>query len=843
MAVDNANPATEGVETTSISCSVVTNKRTWTDLFLRRPIVPINENTTADNNNNNETTTTRDNTLENQNDSEQTNRINNEQAGPVQSDVPVSSTTTPPSGDENNHDGNNANNNDNSKGIWANISTYYQYLRNIERDNNRNNLTLIGDNARYSQLNIQQIKYLEEESLVAIKQHVKTWCWFENLTNLDLEDLTSWKETPGILSVFDTPSVKCPVPLSKYPMDTHCGYHVFIKNSLILPSESPMEIFHTLPLRSKIATAVKNYYKFPNEEHLYLKRQPLIEKGSVDSDKQDIIQRKKHIIISMVGWLPEKYEKLTIGEQSTAQYLSKKLAQSLKYKDSDCQVSSLSFECPLDNKPVTEVLIECIEILTNWSHLFTDDVDSIFFVGVYHSVPLTILLAKYLLENKPNNNKFPTKKISKSTKIGILAIESCLQGYRFWDHSTDFINNNTEEDNNKIQQNKEKQLFQNLNKHERDILSKIKNYKNMDSDESKLIQTNLQWLVYNCDTFRLNLFGKLYDNFMTLSQKLAVDYKHSKILRNVWCEGKYFELDTKKPDLLKLSNIHLKTPKFESDLEIPSKRVFEITLINNLLLTLNLGKSEFVSLIKLISPFFISRSFNENTISPNMKKHFQNELKIWLQEMDEKWNNNNNNANEITHQLLKDRKQDIDPLPEEISTVHNFLEYSHYQHIKNPDILQIYDDICDDDSVYRIFIENTTLTKNPLIRKPLILLHDTFSPSSILSTVNQYDLVWKFHEFLSRFIHLRNLPEQDTRLLMSNFAISLNYSCSKNFHIDNFNFKKNNSEAIKRVKDIWETYQLWNPSTKGLKQLKNVLSVLSLYTDSDHLIKDMKRTS
>ncbi|CCC69678.1 hypothetical protein NCAS_0D00970 [Naumovozyma castellii] len=685
--------------------------------------------------------------------------------------------------------------------VWNKISEYRTGPTDRER-------LMINSNARYSQLNVQQISYLETESIKCIKQRSHTWCWYENLTGLNVKDLASWTERNGVVSVFGTGSGKCPLPLNKYPMETHPGYHVYIKNSTILPADSPLEIYHNMPFKTKIATAVKDYYNFSRENHLYLKK-----------DTVSPLKERKILIISIVGWLPEKYERSSIGEQRTAQYLCKKLAQSLQF-EAPSEIKSLSFECPLDSSDTMTVLNECLELISHWNDHF-NEVDNVFFIGVYHSVPLMILLARNILERA---TEF---KIKKNTNIGLLAIESCLGGYRFWDHSTDFTTS-TEEDNKKIQQNREKQLFQGLSKNEQEVLSKIKSYKEIGSAESKLIQGNLNWLLLNWDSLRLTLFGKLYDNFMTITQKLAIDYKHPKIIRNIWCNGKYLSIDTRRPNDLGIQDIHMKSPNFEAEIKIPKERNFEVTLMNNLILTQNLGKEEFIPVLKLLSPFFISRSFNENTISPSMRKQKQNDLKTWLQEMDDKWGT-------VT---VTDNYND--ELPENLASVYKFLEYSHYESLKYPDLIQIYDDIYDDDSMYRTFIQNTTLTKKPLTIQALKVLPNTSSPSSILSTVNQYDLVWKFHEALSKFIQLRNLPEQEG-INTVDFSITLDTTCWKQIFSDDSKFNKDNTEAIARVIQIWEKYQDWSPPTRGLKQLKNILSVLSLYNTPSKLVKDIQR--
>ena len=674
----------------------------------------------------------------------------------------------------------------------------------------------VDDSTRYSQLDIAQIEFLETEAKTVILQHSHSWCWFEDLTNLD-KDLQSWTERPGVASVYDTGSGRCPLPLPKYPMDTHPGYHVYIKNSLLLPQESPSEVYHTQPLRTKVATAFKDYYNFPNGKHLYLKE-----------SRDNLMDEKKTVIISIVGWLPEKYEKLTLGEQRTAQYFSKKLAESLKH-ESPSEILSLSFECPLDSKELNDVFEECCLLLRHWEHIFKD-AKAIYFIGVYHSVPLIILLAKYILSR---HEEF---KFDKDTNVGMLAIESCFQGYRFWDHSIDSSQTSetddvtAENDYSKMQKNKEKILFQGLHKNEQDVLSKIKNYNDIDSLESKVLQANLDWLLYNWDSFRLSMVGKLYDNFMTVTQKLAIDYFHPKIIRNVWVDGKYFDLDSKQPEELNLPDYIMKTPRFEYDLTIPDRRIFEISLIDNFLLTQNLGRKEFVSILKLISPFFISRSYNPNTVTASLKKQRTAITKLWFQQMEAKWN---------TIEPTFEGDFSFNELPESISTVHNFLEYTQYLTIKSPELFQTYSEIYDDDIIFKNFIENTLLTKKPLTKKHLVILRDNLNPTSILNTVNQYDLVWKFHESLCNFIKIKNIPIQDYPKCL-HFTIALDSIVWRTIYNDPNRFQRNVKEAKNRLRQLFDAYQTWDPPTKGLVHLKNVLSVLSSYDDIRLLIEDIQ---
>lgn len=671
----------------------------------------------------------------------------------------------------------------------------------------RQETVTIDSNARYSQLNDPQIEYLEVEAKETIVRRTNTWCWYEDLTKVTAESST-WGDRPGVISVYGTGSAHCPLPLPHYPLSDPCpGYHVYIKNSLILPSDSPSETLHEQSWLSKVATEVKNYYNFPNEKHLYLKK---ITDG--------ILRERKIVIISLVGSLPDKYEKLTLGAQRSAHYLATKLALSLQ-REMPSTVDSLSFECPLASKDLTIVLQECVKLLKNWTHVLQNS-DAIFVESVYHTVPLAISLTKYILQNHELFQFRPT------IPVGVLAIESSLQGYRFWDHSID-SSNSSEQEYQKNQQNREKQLFQGASKIEKENLSKLASYRKLDTDESRMVQKDLNWLLTHWDTFRLNFFGKLFDNFMTVSQKLAIDYVHPKIFRNLWCDGRSLGLNTRNPEELDIPDVNIETPEYETNVSIPENRRFEISLMADILLALNLGNTKFVPILKLISPFFISRSFNENTISPTLKKATQQELKTWTQEMDTKW------------KTLDSPDQIPDVLPEEVSTVHRFLRFSHYQNLKNPDVMTLYCEIYDDDCIYKTFVENTIKTRSLLNKKHLVLLDDHSTPQSILNTVNQYDLVWKFHECLSDYMKLRNLPSQKY-LPSLFFVISLDRWFWKPAQSNPTSFRRDNSEALARLRRLWENYQDWDPPTRGLKQLRNILSVLSLYSDSTELLRDIE---
>ncbi|CCK71878.1 Cvm1p KNAG_0I00870 [Huiozyma naganishii CBS 8797] len=721
----------------------------------------------------------------------------------------------------------------------------------------------VDDTTRYSQLQGEQIEYLEQQAREQIHARGSSWCWYEDLSCVS-SDPEEWTKQPGVAAVFGTGSGRCPLPLPSYPMDLHAGHQVYIRDSLLLPGDGPEQYLHTMPLTTRIANAVKEYYHFRNETHLYLNSkfaEPPVDPvpfaddlGNEDNDgvdgNEDDVVIEKTVIISMVGWLPDKYEKYSLKEQRTAQYLSKKLACEIRdspissYRVKERQIFSLSFECPLDTKQQEDVLEECKFLLQHWEHIL-QGAHNIYFIGVYHSVPLAIELCYYIMRGC---DKYGLDR--QTVRIGLLSINSCLQGYRFWDHSVDpqategrdttsgTNDNALELDYARLEQAKEKQLFAGLTKEESDLLSRIKGYSDMDSKQSRRIQQLFDWLCFFCPRVRINLVSSVYDNFMTMTQKLAMDYFHPKIIRNLWCHSTYLDMNTREPREQNFPDFHIKTPKFEFEVNVPRSRLFEIELLNELLLMINLGKVEFVPIFKLISPYFISRSFNENTLALSIKKSRQNHLKIWMQEMSLKW---------AGEESVTDGG-----LPRTADTVHNLLEYVNYQTLKAPDLVQIYSDIYDDNDVYRNFVKCTQATRTPTTQRHVSLLHNRTTQESILNAANQYDLVWKLHETLTKLSTVRNLPVQPPPTTIS-FKVTWahdkaadsegKYPQARHTPTAATVFHRDARESLARVVRLWNTYQLWDPQTRGLIQLKRIFSVLATYSSADQLIADLQQSS
>ncbi|CCE62523.1 hypothetical protein TPHA_0C03710 [Tetrapisispora phaffii CBS 4417] len=725
-------------------------------------------------------------------------------------------------------------------------------------------------------LNAKQIDILRNEVQTNVNNNNlcnNTWVWYKAYNPLSKNSQDSEGEfhndTDGIVSMMNTGSSRIPIPFQTYPFPTNqnaIGNKIYIKKSLILPSSSPSDYMHELPKQTKFANSFKNYYNYPHENHLYIKS------AAFDKESKLIKDKEKILIISLVGNLPEHYEKSSIGYQRNSNYLSCKLANSLIDKNKNCQIETLSFQSPLNLIDLNEALQQCISLLKNYENLFKE-VQSIFFVGIYHSIPLLIVLATHILK------RHNVLDFNKQTNVGILAFESNLEGYRFWDHNSDLkqnedttSNKNTatnesnniseqdkenneeilfSEDYNKIQQQREKQLFQYASKREQEVLQNIRSYRKLNSIESLYLQKNLDWLLYNWKPFRLTLFGKLYDNFMTVSQKLALDFIHPKIIRNIWCDGKYLDINTKFPQNVFEEDVHLKSLQFDSKIKLPKKRLFEIELINDLLLLTNLGYNDFLPFFKSISPFFISRSFNDNTLPPTVAKKLNTEQKAWLSEMNDKFKITTNNTTNIPIDKTKqdnanNNNHDLYSLPLEVSSLFQFLEYCYYEDIKSNGLLKIFDSIYDDDEVYKCFIENTLNTRAPLFQKHLTLSNDHSTPKSIFRIMNQYDLVWKLHEALSEFLTIKNLPQQERQVEKLKFFISVNlfnsFETSMMTKDENKKiFDRSNRESQTRISNLWKAYRDWDPQTTGLKQLKNIMSVFLLYNNPQQLINDLSK--
>ncbi|CCH59552.1 hypothetical protein TBLA_0B07340 [Henningerozyma blattae CBS 6284] len=772
----------------------------------------------------------------------------------------------------------------------------------------------LDDDTTYQDLNETQKDLIKREILESITQKNDSWCWYKEMKiDSDIPNSDSSFNNEGFINAFNTSSMKWPIPYDQYPLGPQNQniHHIGIHNSIILPSQTPLETLHTQPLKTKIVTTVKEHYNFENETHLYLKK-----------NLEGKLFEKNVVILSCTGYLPKNYEKYSIEHQPTSFELTTNLSKNL-LNEHPKNIHTISLHCPLHIKSLDENLDEVIEILKHWKHLFKE-ADVILFMGVYHSSPLLILIIHHILKTKSNFQ------ISSNIPVGILLFESCLQGYRFWDHNTDLLtyshdnnylkkkNSSTNikslsNDYNKILQTREKELFQNTTKLEKDTLLKLRNYRKVDSKESKKVQSALSKILNNWPTSRLTFFGKLYDNFMTISQKLAVDYTHPQIFRNIWCDAKYMGVDLKSPLESGLNDEPMEDDNltYETILPIPNNRLMEIVIINNFLLALNLGYYKFIPIFKLLSPFFISRSFNSNTVPSTLQKKLQNQLKSWLQEMDSFWKgqeeiprriidniqfpetllslypilqylyykyhinkrdnpnsnvinntispkiniNTTNNTTIISHTKLsttttttnnKNKNNDISS--SSITNTENNNKndnlnpttLSSEKILKEENLFVLETDMYTDDSVYQCFIQNTLSTKSPLNKKQLHLLNDHSTPKSILNETNQYDLVWKFHEALSLYMRINNLPHQEFPLHLSFALTAKDTTFWKISKPDPTNFINDNSEAITRVKQTWEVYQHWDPPTRGLKQLKRILSVLEFYDDAESLIEDVK---
>ncbi|SCU82001.1 LADA_0C02388g1_1 [Lachancea dasiensis] len=655
----------------------------------------------------------------------------------------------------------------------------------------------------YATLSSKQIHFLEAEAQQGIMKKADTWCWFEDPTEIPEEKVTA--PHSGELSVANTGSAMCPLPLVKFPisMEPQPGFHA--ENSLLLPTPFPQEIYHERTVLNKVSIAFKNYYNFKSEKHTY-------SNGKSLSDK---LEGRKAVIISVVGGLPDKYAGGNI--QFSARQFSIKLASVLK-EQLVSKVLTFSLETPLDQKSLEVCLDECIQLLANGqSHFF--NADYILLIGVYHSVPLQILLAKHLLENTHNFG------LSGEPTIGIMGLDSCLGGYQFWDYNVD---SNSEVNSANYQAQREKALLQGCSRIQQDILSQLSQYKDSMSAKSQQIRMALNWMFLHHPRTKLVLIGRLYDNFMTIAEKLAISLQHPNILRHIWCAGSSLGLDLKKSATF-LSTDKVMSPGplyYQEEVAVPQEREFEVCLLQNIIMAINLGHYELVPMLRLISPFFISRSFNKHTLPPTLKKQQQYELKAWIQDMEQRWKSVN---------PTKDGS-----IPAEIKNISDFFELVLYQGNKqSPGPFQLKGGIYDDHQIYWAFACDTLQTTNLLEPRAVYLCDDTTIPIHIVNNQNQYDLVWKLHDFLSYFAKIKNLPA--TRKATLQFSL-VDYGFIPPFQFpEEVQFQKKGEDALNRVSDIWECYHRWKPPTRKLKQLQCILSFLSLYRSGQQLQIDLHR--
>lgn len=648
----------------------------------------------------------------------------------------------------------------------------------------------IDDSTVYHQLTKKQKALLESEARQGISKKYDTWCWFKDFTTDDVID------SNGELSVYNTGCANCPLPLNEHPLFNSSSKKVFIlRNSLLLPGISPSKYYHELPLRTKLANAVRAHYNYDSERHLYLKKHP-----PMDFSNENIA------ILSLHGSLPEKYEKLTIDKLPHSIDVSEHLLKLIN-QHNPRKILTFSLECPLDLKPIEQCLEECTQLLKNWANIL-QSTDRIFVAGTYHSVPLAIFVVDYLLsELRPPNVK----------SVGILGIESCLQGFQFWSHNTEITSQNMENPNFQI--GREKSLYEGCSKLQQANLSKIKNYRETNSSESKALLRVLDHLVYTYPYLRISLIGKLHDNFMTVTQKLAIDYIHPCIQKKIWCDGSKMGLSL--PSLAKLSaDKNLDSLKFEQVIRLPEEREFEVSLIKYLIMAINLGHTWFIPLLKDLSPFFISRSFSEWTLPRPLRKQVMAEQKARIQEQDTKWK-------DVTIESGGNP-------PEKIDSCSKMIEYLDYRSLKSPEELEIKNKIYDDCSIYESFILDTCLTTN--LQSPKRLYLHRSDGDKILNSVNEYDLVWNLHDAMTRLMKIKNLP-----LLPPNESV---FNISSRDETNEFSLEHPMlyhvlTDPSSSLHEIWSTYQTWKPNTTGLRQLQKIFSVLHLYESGPQLQNDI----
>ncbi|KAL6948825.1 hypothetical protein ACO0QE_001299 [Hanseniaspora vineae] len=607
---------------------------------------------------------------------------------------------------------------------------------------------------------------------------------------------------------------------------------LYVNNSLLLPGATISEMYHQKSLWSQIAMGVKDHYNLEPQRHLYLKNRTSSDsvyfaKSGNNSAKS---LSKKIRIVSITCSLPEAYMLKTVASVPSSYELSANLKKTLLENNPHCDIQTLSISLVL--QPVKN-LLEVIQTIVARQNKFFKDVDALFFVGYYHTVPLVIQTVETLIK-KSIANQYNTEYSFKNCHIGLWGIESCLSSQTFFEHSSDVESN--------------KKLYANCTKQEQEILKNIHKFAS-----SASVQSSIKWICKNTNV-KITLTAKLYDNFMTLSQKLGVAYKHPNIMRNVWVDCNSFELcepyisKSVENKELKISNTHC------CKLLVPKERSFEISLINNLILAINLGHHEQASfLLQKLAPFFISRSFNENTYPNVLKKKIDRDTKEWLSKIEKdhpSWKNIVPTADS-----LNDIKECA------CNSFSDFIEFLKYKSFAKQLVLKRA--IQNDEKIYKAFIQNTLFTSS-LVDSQKMGLFEKHELENIFDQHSQYEVVWSLHEFLSEFITFKTLPSDQGEKLYTNLCLSSSFLSSKeglgssknstNDEVEtqsstlslhehesskHTEYIRTTAESLLRVKNLYNQYWNWQPPVKGLKTLKRIFSVIEMYSTSEDFIRDI----
>ncbi|KAH3901175.1 uncharacterized protein SCODWIG_02555 [Saccharomycodes ludwigii] len=712
-------------------------------------------------------------------------------------------------------------------------------------------------NKKYDLLTESQKILLVEEAKELYQKNHSTWYVFnepiesdDNIKNnmereANKDNTIHTNTNTNYFAVYGTKSYDCPIQvpldksiqvfineLNKRPTSTTSLY---LNHTVILPGETVKSFYHEQSVWSKIATGFRKHYNFENERHLYLKKNAANTCISNDnsnfanSGEKKIKKRKKLLVISIVGNLPESYMLKTVASLPQSYELSDNFNKALLENNSNLLISNISITSPLDSIDSNTCFKEVKLIMDKHANNFAD-IDGLFFIGYYHSVPLLFQTAYYIFNN------FYIGQAKLPPSLGIWGIESCLSNQTLFEHSSDNDTN--------------KKLWQNCTKQQQENITSIHKFAS-----SKDFLSIVDWILYHTNT-KITLSCKLYDNFMTIGQKLAINLKHPNIIRNVWVDLQYYNTPYRWPRQYKDLSLIEDPSGVKVDVPLPIKRVFEISLINDLILSLNLGYyNEAAPLLHVISPFFISRSFNKNTIPNVLKKQLDKDFKDWLNKVDKEHTDwkaiQSLNKFLFSHNDNRDDDDDDDDgvvqtSANNLTNLYDLLQFLEY--IKYHRQIELKSEIYHDEKMYTMFLENTFFTGNLIDKKKLEILNYPPTQNIFVNTL-QYKVVWDLHEYLSEFIKFKSLPIEEEDLVNGQYSLSSQFISTKHNTDCGYNivskyssqtgFERNTIEAKYRVNKLWQEYWGWDPPIKGLKLLKSIFSIFEMYKSGEELIDDI----
>ncbi|KAL6944572.1 hypothetical protein ACO0RG_001310 [Hanseniaspora osmophila] len=725
--------------------------------------------------------------------------------------------------------------------ISSGINTTMQYLsKSTDLDEEYNKNMLLNGGIPFELLAPKFQSYIIKESQDLLKKEQESYFLVEKVNqNTRKLGVCNSKSFHCLIPIFDDSIIKLEADLSKLTdktedtiTETRATPSLYVNNSLLLPGASISHMYHQKSLWSQIAMGVKDHYNLEPQRHLYLKKRTSSDSVYFAKSGSDSVKSlsKKIRIVSITCSLPEAYMQKTVACMPSSYELSTNLKKTLLENNPHCDIQTLSISLIL--QPV-EDLLEVIQSIITRQKRFFKDVDAVFFAGYYHTVPLVIQTVESLIKKSfanPYNTEYPFK----NAHIGLWGIESCLSSQTFFEHSSDVESN--------------KKLYANCTKYEQDMLKNIHKFAS-----SASLQSSIKWICQKTNV-KITLTAKLYDNFMTLSQKLGVAYKHPNIMRNVWVDCNSFELCepyiSKDVENKELDNSTAHCCK----LLVPKERCFEISLINNLILAINLGHHEQASfLLEKLAPFFISRSFNENTYPNVLKKKIDKDTREWLIKLEKDhptWKNI-----VPTAENLHDFKRC------ECNSFTDFIEFLKYKSFAKQLVLKRA--IQNDEKIYKAFIQNTLFTSS-LVDSQKVVLFEKHELENIFDQHSQYEVVWSLHEFLSKFITFKTLPSDQGEKLYTNLCLSSGFLDSQEISgsledparvevgskfskssshehelTKDIEYNRTTAESLLRVKNLYHQYWDWQPPVKGLKTLKKIFSVIEMYSTSEDFIRDI----